>query len=186
MKSATGLVVGRNKFSCTNGELLVIQSTLTEASSRTELNVSLTPAPIDIQEVHILGGSNGRVTVVSCNDLVDITPDTIIRNLDGNGLYVLVEQESQPQALYRLDKGSSGGPDNRAGVLRMRFEFDFTENTKINDERLSALPEVLNNLAAFGNTVITIAADSSDSRTNNQLVAAAALLHHRQKLSKEG
>jgi hypothetical protein len=189
---------------CLKGELLVIDLTKSRATDLSNLTVNHSLSASTIEAVHILDWRGNLGAVISCENLTNIedlnlpkvkdpfndapAPDNTIPNSDGNGLYVLVEQGGQPQALYRLDKGSPEGSDGRAGVLKIRFEFDFrvnSENREINKRRLAHLPEVLDNLPKLGSTIITINKKSDDSRTNDQLVAAAAFRHHQEKLSKQ-
>lgn len=183
----------------------MIYSSNSSATDLSNLTVNHLLSASTIEEVHILDWRGKPRAVISCENLVNIedlnlgavkdpfndvtAPDNTIPNSDGNGLYVLVKQEHQPQALYRLDKGSPEGYDGRAGVLKIRFEFDFrinSENREINKRRLAHLPEVLYNLSKLGSTIITINKKSDDTHTTHELVAAAAFHHHQEKLSKEG
>ncbi len=168
------------------------------------VTVELPRSASTIEEVHILDWRGNLGAVIRCENLINITdlnlpegknpfndvtaPDNPIPNSDGNGIYVLVKQEGQPQALYRLDKGSPEGSDGRAGVLKIRFEFDFRMNSKnreINERRLAHLPAVLYNLPKLGSTIITINKKSDDTHTTHELVAAAAFHHHQEKLKTE-
>jgi hypothetical protein len=182
----------------------VIDLSHSSAPSLSNLTVNHSLSASNIEAVHILDWRGNLGAVISCENLINIedlnlpkvkdpfndapAPDNPVPKSDGNGLYVLVKQEHQPQALYRLDKGSPEGSDGRAGVLKIRFEFDFrinSENREINKRRLAHLPEVLDNLPKLGSTIITINKSFYDTRTNEQLVAAAAFHHHQEKLSKQ-
>jgi len=183
-RSLTRLRIFLNSFIFSKGELLVIHTTIPNSKvlSHQQFDESLTSARIDIQEVHILNRSDKRGAVVSCDNLLDIKDvEAFIRNPNGDGLYVLVEEEGQPQALYSLDKGSPEGSDSRAGVLRMKCEIVFG---KQNESSVAHLPEVLNNLEVLNKTIITINKNSGDICTTEQLCAAAAFHHHQQTLPK--
>jgi hypothetical protein len=161
-RSLTRLPIFLNSFIFSKGELLVIHTTITnsEVLSDRQFDGLLTSARINIQEVHILNRSDTLGAVVSCDKLVDIKDlETFIRNPDGDGLYVLVEQEGQPQALYSLDQGSPEGSDGRAGVLRMKCQIVFGRQ---NENSVVHLPEVLDNLQGLNKTIITINKNSGD------------------------